>query len=979
MVTTNFRTMICLWMVALLVLSFGTSKPAGANATAVEVSADLVPVDVANITDISTIGCKYKGRSYEQGSTVITDQPCLKCTCNTGSLVCHLQVCPELPDPPPQGCLVVHKRNKCCAHLQCFYGPPSINNNTQMNNTSLTTTTDSPSSLSSRMKDCRINGRLISLGEPVIGVARSSCETCFCINGQVRCDKVICPAIRTQISPNCGPVYTEGHCCPTSYNCAGNNKNESNINITTVLTSPDTTAVLLNDTSSTTPTTPTATYSPPTSSPSTEIPGVEIQTEAVLVTEPAADNVRDPLVNLSPIDPAESRHGVSSMTGDDGLNITEKSNAFEFDYDEPTLPPSLPNLKIIPFVAADAVVDEPREPTVPTILDTYLPVERIYNVSDVDEPPVLVANNFSPPIETEGGFVPKEPLDDTGYVLTTKLHTTTERVTVKPTVVQTEEPIMAVPLGSGWCVSNGKKYKHGELLTDPSACNICVCFESKIVCQENCPAVKVGCQRVSDPENSTCCGRIVCNEPENNFVTERRQEPAVQLTEATPVHSSSTMIRNPIIEHIVHNSGPTVKSPVRNTLSTTVKSAAVTSPKTTSASPVVASTLKTITTPSHSTTVQPTVPSVPTTEKPLEDEDYSFESMFSFLFSGEAPEPPSTSTARPIAPPLTTTTTAAATATAKADVFLQQRTDEDVGETVQFVDVKPAADGLKNKSYADVPKHHAPTAVEPPRRNSDKPANDSTVHKDVGETYKVDTRLEPVHGPPAKPSSARVRPHADLKENASFAEVGKRPETKPHAADPKRQSDVQPPSEIEQHAEFEHRPEIKVQTDAVRRPEAQLHHVHTDFKHQPDTKPYFDSTYPIKPSSEPKHAGVTPHAELKTHPSDFRPLRPLAEIKPHSDAKPHLDSKKTPDVVNPLSDFKSTPHAQIKSNPSTTAKPVKAKPNTELNTLASMLRISGCNIYGRMYRVGKIITELSTPCLQCMCTDTGVQCNQLKC
>lgn len=67
--------------------------------------------------------------------------------------------------------------------------------------------------------DCRLNGRLISLGEPVIGVARSSCETCFCINGQVRCDKVICPPIRAQISPNCGPVYSEGHCCPTSYNC----------------------------------------------------------------------------------------------------------------------------------------------------------------------------------------------------------------------------------------------------------------------------------------------------------------------------------------------------------------------------------------------------------------------------------------------------------------------------------------------------------------------------------------------------------------------------------------------------------------------------------------------------------------------------------------------------------------------------------------------------------------------------------------
>lgn len=45
----------------------------------------------------------------------------------------------------------------------------------------------------------------------------------------------------------------------------------------------------------------------------------------------------------------------------------------------------------------------------------------------------------------------------------------------------------------------------------------------------------------------------------------------------------------------------------------------------------------------------------------------------------------------------------------------------------------------------------------------------------------------------------------------------------------------------------------------------------------------------------------------------------------------------------------------------------------------SALKISGCNIYGRMYRVGKIIAELSNPCLECMCTEIGVHCNQTKC
>lgn len=47
--------------------------------------------------------------------------------------------------------------------------------------------------------------------------------------------------------------------------------------------------------------------------------------------------------------------------------------------------------------------------------------------------------------------------------------------------------------------------------------------------------------------------------------------------------------------------------------------------------------------------------------------------------------------------------------------------------------------------------------------------------------------------------------------------------------------------------------------------------------------------------------------------------------------------------------------------------------------LAGLLKLAGCNIYGRMYRVGKIIQELSGPCLECRCTEVGVQCQQLDC
>lgn len=46
---------------------------------------------------------------------------------------------------------------------------------------------------------------------------------------------------------------------------------------------------------------------------------------------------------------------------------------------------------------------------------------------------------------------------------------------------------------------------------------------------------------------------------------------------------------------------------------------------------------------------------------------------------------------------------------------------------------------------------------------------------------------------------------------------------------------------------------------------------------------------------------------------------------------------------------------------------------------AGILKLAGCNIYGRMYRVNRIISELSSPCLECRCTEVGVSCTPLNC
>lgn len=63
---------------------------------------------------------------------------------------------------------------------------------------------------------------------------------------------------------------------------------------------------------------------------------------------------------------------------------------------------------------------------------------------------------------------------------------------------------------------------------------------------------------------------------------------------------------------------------------------------------------------------------------------------------------------------------------------------------------------------------------------------------------------------------------------------------------------------------------------------------------------------------------------------------------------------------------------------STTAEP-KLDETKNIVDPIGILKLAGCNIYGRMYRVGRIISELSGPCRECKCTEIGVQCRNLAC
>lgn len=95
----------------------------------------------------------------------------------------------------------------------------------------------------------------------------------------------------------------------------------------------------------------------------------------------------------------------------------------------------------------------------------------------------------------------------------------------------------------------------------------------------------------------------------------------------------------------------------------------------------------------------------------------------------------------------------------------------------------------------------------------------------------------------------------------------------------------------------------------------------------------------------------------------------------HSYVDPSIKELENVPVFN--NQNKITNFDQMPQHHSEGATEISAKPT--LPNMNGLLKLAGCNIYGRMYRVGKIIAELSSPCLECKCTEIGVSCTPLKC
>ncbi|XP_076756145.1 uncharacterized protein LOC143426511 [Xylocopa sonorina] len=1051
-------------------------------------------------------GCRYDGRRYQEGASVVTSEPCLQCRCTEGALRCRLRVCPRLPNPPPFGCRVRSPgENVCCAELVCDethksvsmqsrssvrveqeeksedqqnsrlqgclhegvrYGPGSAMMGSRRCEycycisgarrcirpkcllplpgctplyaphsccpVAYNCTHFHSSTLAPIMGNgCRVGSRVYEEGEMVRDIEwKAACDNCFCAMGAVRCVPLACaPPLQ-----GCSPIVREGHCCPSTYNCSGSievkatqnyasyafiskdyakfrketnffpaadqvtnppvegrghrvveeridtstkeTDEESSIatdstswpstyetdimdneiletvdyvksspefattttssvdesttttdatTLETALSSRDddlasdsstifststvdepTTINVIEDLSSVEDTTAVTTTTAPQST--TLLPVASVNETATALDElkklDASLRIKNATSSTSgghqlDVDRVNSTAEPSAGTETTGkgsvtktsstvlmpddilvmnvtvktnvsvghiqgvtinpirsippdvealLNIThrEKGEDYDYDYSEPTLPPSLPNVRIIPFVAADALV---KDKTVPSTVTGYpsgsvvVPPELrptdtsgFYDIATQE-------NRFSPPVETEGGFVPREPpYFDPPY------HSTDLNLEIGTGVTVVPAPITN-PLRKGDgsnCLFENMEHRHGEILPSSGICVICMCYYGEVVCStEKCPPLKIGCRRINSEE--TCCGKIVCVEAEESptVVLDRADATAPSLHQ--PIVSP-----DPFRDVIKTEPAPDLPSLIVDMLPYLVEHG--------------------ITTPRSSTTSTLNPLQTQVANHPQHSSNFDFVDNLTLLRPPYRPE--------------------------------------------------EGPDGLMPKNNYNLPQ-------------------DGHLKEGIASSYnpkEADQNLD--HVPDGL--SQRINPlamdHTVKTLEDQFVSSNNITDPSSVKSNHTKQGDIGIPSESN-----------------IAESQAKLN----------DPKPH--------------------------HTTDKQ------FAKPESDTEDPIFSldrnAKTPEVSTVFSASTSTESSyefQGQKSVSTTSEkmenavteggtPSKIMENEIPVSVASLLKLAGCNIYGRMYRVGRIITELSGPCLECRCTEIGVQCKQLGC
>ncbi|XP_025423241.1 mucin-17 isoform X2 [Sipha flava] len=160
-------------------------------------------------------GCYYNYQHYEEGDRIVTNEPCLNCTCHNRMLMCYLRVCP-FSKAIGQDCTVQKSPDQCCPVISCPEVPVHLltsSTTTQRSTTTTTTTTEIG------WRDdygCMMNENgFFPDGAQVPSDPKKPCELCYCIRNRTACVMQEC----TLHVEGCRPVYQDGVCCPVRYDC----------------------------------------------------------------------------------------------------------------------------------------------------------------------------------------------------------------------------------------------------------------------------------------------------------------------------------------------------------------------------------------------------------------------------------------------------------------------------------------------------------------------------------------------------------------------------------------------------------------------------------------------------------------------------------------------------------------------------------------------------------------------------------------
>ncbi|XP_055923926.1 mucin-2 [Eupeodes corollae] len=160
-------------------------------------------------------GCYYNYNHYSEGDRILTNEPCLNCTCHNKMLMCYLRVCP-FTKPIGHDCTVEKREDQCCPIVTCPEVPVDIAHHSHQ----LTTSAPGTELSIPEKYGCSIDNKFYVEGAQVPSNPNKPCELCYCIRNRTACLMQEC----TLHIDGCQPIYNKGSCCPVRYNCDHENE-----------------------------------------------------------------------------------------------------------------------------------------------------------------------------------------------------------------------------------------------------------------------------------------------------------------------------------------------------------------------------------------------------------------------------------------------------------------------------------------------------------------------------------------------------------------------------------------------------------------------------------------------------------------------------------------------------------------------------------------------------------------------------------